>query len=128
MTMDTRPPRIADFSPGVVEAWATFETLLSLGFSSDWISIRVAPALGAGVSLLVVLASPDGKLFVITLQENLSERAAQQMADEYARFAAQVRGGPWTDQELRNTLESSHAWKHIEDLGRAIERKGILRS
>jgi Holliday junction resolvasome RuvABC DNA-binding subunit len=120
--------RLRDYSPSLVEAWATYECLRNLGFTPDEISWVVGQTLTAdyqaGYALNVVLEA-QGKTFTITCSEMLEHTEARQLEVEARAFYEALMSDGFSEEELKAAYHASHAWREKTSLVVAISAKGF---
>jgi len=116
-------------SPWILEAWATWQLLRRLGFSSDDIFWEFVPTANAiprpGIALNIVLRAQD-KTLVVTCSHRLSEGEARRMKRDVLTFQEKFIAGEFSDVEMTKILHASHAWTSQAGLVAALQSKGFV--
>lgn len=116
------------FSPWILEAWATWETLRKLDFKSDdifWVFERVENVIPRpGMALNIVLKTQD-KVMTITCSHRLSEGEARRLQKHTAKFQGLLADGKFDETEMNEVLHASFIWKNKADLLFALGAKGF---
>ena len=120
--------KMRDFSPPILEAWATWEILRKLQFASDdifWVFGFTANAVPApGVALNIVLRS-QGKELTATCSNTMSEKEARRMEADSRTFQELLAADKFDEAEMTRLLHASYAWKNKADLIVALSLKGF---
>lgn len=120
--------KFRSYSPEILEAWATWESLRKLGFRSDdiyWVFENTLNAIPRpGLTLGIKLAAQDKELRV-TCSHRLSEGRARRLQREATEFMEAVNADSFDHEEMKAVLHGSFVWKNQAGFILALKGKGF---
>jgi hypothetical protein len=124
----TDKKKFRSYPAPILEAWATWESLRKLGFSSDnifWVFENTLNAIPRpGLTLGIKLAA-QGKELRVTCSERLTEGEARRLEREAAKFMAAVNADSFDHEEMKQVLFQSFVWKNQLQFVMALKGKGF---
>jgi hypothetical protein len=119
---------IEKYSPYVLEAWAVYETLRSLGFppdSIDWSTVMVATTQGVLPTLGIVLRQNDLE-FSVSCSLPLTADDKKTLTAELHMFQQELVDGTLTDNELTSALHHTFVWANKARLVSLLLERGFV--
>lgn len=125
---ETPKLKMRAFSPWILEAWATWETMRKLGFKSDDIFWVFQPTENAiprpGITLSIMLKTQDRQM-VVTCSHRLSEGEARRLERDSRKFQEVLAADGFDETEMTGVLVSSWIWNNKSDFLMALKQKGF---
>lgn len=125
---ETPKLKMRSFSPWILEAWATWETMRKLDFKPDeifWVFANTENAIPRPGITLNIMLKAQNKQMVVTCSHRLSEGEARRLERSAREFQEALSANRFDEAEATQVLLKSFVWVNKADFLMTLRQKGF---